>query len=427
VDLAEQKNSEFRKHRQFTPGKTTISDTRGFGRGFYVITHLLEAVPENAFVRDLAKLCRDVLWQCPNLDDRGFAPSHLGTGFGGFDLKRDLPPEMRTFMDQEGIRIDDKGWLTDRTGARWPVVCLGGTWQHFYVAAAAERYARLFGDEDMADFAEAFGRFAARHLLSRQCKQTPYYAFMDVPTLGEAWDPWLFEPAHTATRDGEGCEHDGYYTRFFPDAIAMAYRRAGATSLLERAREFWHYGSKRGYHTKQLSAGWDAVGAFAGHRPPKDDTVLSASRMFYEWSHPRRDTEPPARVGDLSVAETEGGRLRVSFTAPADRGGGRVARYQMKCAPLPIVDYDEFDFARDRGVKRNFWRAANVEGEPAPSAPGRRESFEISGGAGAAPLYFVVAAYDDANNRGPPSEPVRALPLRSSAASAVQPVVGSKR
>ena len=45
-----------------------------FGRGFYVLTHLLEAMPNDALVRDLAGLCRDVLWQCPNLDERGFAP-----------------------------------------------------------------------------------------------------------------------------------------------------------------------------------------------------------------------------------------------------------------------------------------------------------------------------------------------------------------
>lgn len=399
IDLSEQKNSEFRKHRQFTPGKTTIDDTRGFGRGFHVITHLLEAVPDNDFVAELAGLCRDVLWKCPNLDERGFAPCHIGSGFGGFDPKKDIPPEMRRFMDEKGIVIDDKGWLTDRAGNRWPVVCLGGTWQHFYVQAAAERYARLFDDEDMADFAVAFGQFAAKYLLSEKCKQTHYYAYMDVPLKGEPWDAWKFEPEHTATKDGEGCVHGGWYTRFFPDAMAKAYSVAGDLRLLRRAREFWHYGSKRGYQTKRLSAGWDAVGMFANHIPPKDDTVLSTSRMFYEWSHPRRDNEPPAPIRDLEIFRLGGGRALVRFTAPADGGGGKVSRYQVKCAELPIVSYEDYDFARDDGVRMNLWRATNLKREPSPSSSGQREEFIVTGVPDSEPLYFPVVSYDDSDNR----------------------------
>jgi hypothetical protein len=399
IDLVEQKHSEFRKHRQFTPGKTTIDDTRGFGRGFYVITHLMEAVPDNAFVAELARLCRDVLWECPNLDERGFAPCHIGSGFGGFDPKKDIPPEMKRFMDEKGIVIDDKGWLTGSAGNRWPVVCLGGTWQHFYVQAAAERYARLFDDEDMADFTAAFGQFAAKYLLSEKCKQTHYYAYMDVPLKGEAWDPWKFQPEHTATKDGEGCVHSGWYTRFFPDAMAKAYSLTGDFRLLRSAQEFWHYGSKRGYQTKSLSAGWNEVGVFATHIPPKDDTVLSTSRMFYEWSHPRADSESPAPIRDLEVFRLDGGKSLVRFCSPADAGGGKVSRYQVKCAQLSIVSYDEYDFARDDGLRRNFWRAANVKGEPSPSSPGAREEFVITGVPDSEPLYFVVVSYDDSDNR----------------------------
>lgn len=415
VDLAEQKDSEWRKHHRFAPARNPanlppavrsgaaqeqsrlIHDTRGFGRGFYVVTHLLEAQPDNEFVRDLAHLARDVLWQA-TLDERGFAPCHLGTGFGGFDPKRDLPPEMRTFMDQRGVVMDDKGWLTDRTGARWPVVCLGGTWQHFYIQAAAERYARLCGDEDLADFSEAFGRFAAKFLLSEKCRQTWYYAYMDVPVKGQPWDPWPFQPAHRATQEGDGCVHDGYYTRFFPDAIAKAFSLSGDPALLEQARDFWHYGSKRGYQKPRQSAGWDAVGAFAGHVPPKDDTVLSTSRLFYEWAHPRQTTNPPAAVRDLTVTRAGPGQAEIAFTAPAEANGGRAARYQVKCAELPLLDYNDFDFARDDGQRRNFWRALNLTGEPAPAPPGSRERFRVTGVPDLKLLYFGVVSHDQAGN-----------------------------
>ncbi len=402
IDLAEQKRSEFLKHRQLQPGKSTIDDTRGFGRGFYLLVHLAEVLPKLEWLQELVRLCRDLLWQCPNLDERGFAPCHIGTGFGGFDLKRDLPPEMKAYMDSRGIQIDQHGWLNDRQGRRWPVVCLGGTWQHFYVQAAAERYARVFEDEEMADFTVAFGQFAAKFLLSRQCKQTHYYAYMDVPEKGRAWDPWEFVPPHIYTKDGQGCEHSGWYTRFFPDAMAKAYTLTGHPALLEQAKLFWHYGSKRGYRTLKPSADWNQVAQFAGHIPPKDDTVLSTARMFYHWAHPRQDAEGPEPIRDLQVRPLGQGKIEVRFTAPRDRGGGRVVRYQLKYARLPIVDYPDYDFAQDDGKKRNFWRAANATGEPTPQEPGRSERFILSlpkEELTSEKLYFCIVSYDEQNNR----------------------------
>ena len=267
--------------------------------------------------------------------------------------------------------------------------------------AQREGVAIELAQADMADFAEAFGRFAAKFLLSDKCKQTWYYAHMDAPVKGQPWDPWRFVPPHTTTTDGDGCVHDGYYTRFFPDAIAKAFSLSGDPALLTRAREFWHYGSKRGYQRPRLSAGWDAVGRFANHVPPKDDEVLSTSRLFHEWAHPRRDTQPPEAVGDLAVVQLGAGRAEVTFTAPQDAGGGLVTRYRVKCAELPIVDYDAYDFARDDGKKRNFWRAVNLAGEPPPSKPGAKERFVVTGVPDRPALYFAVVSYDAAGNRSP--------------------------
>ena len=148
-----------------------------------------------------------------------------------------------------------------------------------------------------------------------------------------------------------------------------------------------------------ISRGWDAVGAFANHVPPKEDSVLSTGRTFYEWTHPRSDSNPPQPIRDLSVARLENGKVTVRFTTPADVGGGKLVRYQVKCAELPIVAYDEYDFALDDGVKRNLWRATNVQGEPLPSEPGTAEQFIVSGVPGADQLYFVVVSYDDSSNR----------------------------
>jgi hypothetical protein len=76
-----------------------------------------------------------------------------------------------------------------------------------------------------------------------------------------------------------------------------------------------------------------------------------------------------------------------------------VTRYQVKCAELPIVDYAAYDFARDDGKQRNFWRAVNLAGEPTPAKPGTKERFVVSGVPDKPVLYFVVSSYDAASNR----------------------------
>ncbi len=78
-------------------------------------------------------------------------------------------------------------------------------------------------------------------------------------------------------------------------------------------------------------------------------------------SHPRKDTRPPPAIRDLRVKLLGGDRAEVRFTSPADTGGGKVARYQVKVAMLPIVPYEEWDPVQDLGKKRNWWRAVNCQ------------------------------------------------------------------
>lgn len=404
VDNVEQKDSEFRRYRNFTPGKTPVGSIRGFGRGFEVMMRVLQADPGNTFVRDLCGLCARTLWASPLLDERGFHCSRIG-----HMPAKDLSAKTRQWMARQGVQVVSRGNNIEslrRDGKTWKVHAMGGTWMHVYIQNGAEIYARTFGDEDMQDFAIGFAQFSARYMLSRKCHQTWYYAFFDVGEFGKVYDPWAFE--HTGTRDGEGCVHSGYYTRHYVDACTKGYSLTGEPALLAAAREFWHYGSKRRYQTKKLNAGRDAVGMFAGHRPPKDDTVLAASRLFYEASHPRRDAQPPAAVTNLRVRLLAGGKAEVSFTAPGDAGGGKVVRYQVKAAAMPIVPYEQFDYARDFGRKRNWWRAANLTGEPKPAAPGRPERFVVTQLPEGKMLHFAVRSFDDSSNRSPMSASIAA-------------------
>lgn len=403
LDNVEQKDDEFRHFRQFKPGESATGEIRGFGRGFEVMMRVLMAQPENDYVRELCHLCARTLWQSPLLDERGFHCSQIGGGQGGMALKN-LSPEVRRWMDEQGITFTTQGDTIDtlsQGGKTWKVHAMGGTWQHVYIQNGADLYARYFDDEDMRDFTIAFAQLSARYMLSPKCHQTWYYTYFDVPARGMVYDPWVFE--HTATTDGEGCQHSGWYTRFYPDACAKGYSLTGEAHLLERGRQFWYYGSKRDYQTLHLKGGPGEVGHFAGHVPPKDDTVLEVSRLLYEASHPRADQQPPEPITDLQVRLLEAGQAEVSFTAPADRGGGRVIRYQVKADRLPIAPYEQWDFVRDSGQRRNWWRAANCRGEPVPGKPGARERFVVSGVPSGRPIYFAVRSFDQTNNRSPMS------------------------
>jgi hypothetical protein len=399
LDNVETKDEEFRRSKKYEPGKTPIGETRGFGRGFEVMMRVLEADPSNAFVEDLCRLAARTLWQSPLLDERGFHCRGEGAEAAGLPAK-ELSPKVRAWMAERGITFTVQGDKVDalsKNGLTWKVRSFGGTWEHAYVHSAADMYARHFDDEDLRDFVVGFAQMTRKYLQSPKCHQTWYKTHFDVPDLGVIFDPWVIE--HADTTDGHGCVHSGYYTRFFPDACARGYAFTGERALLEKAKEFWDWGSKRRYQTKDVFAGPDEVGMFAGHVPPKDDEVLSTARLFREWSHPRSDAQPPAAVRDLAVRLLGDGEAEVRFTAPADAGGGRVVRYQVKAAPLPLAAYDNWDYARDLGRRRNWWMAANCRDEPAPAAPGTSERFIVRGVPSGETLYFAVRAYDDSWNR----------------------------
>jgi len=401
VDNVEQKDDEFRHFKQYRPGESAVGSIRGFGRGFEVMVRVLMADPGNRYVRELCDLCARTLWQSPLMDERGFHCSAIGGQFGGMDAKH-LSPAIRSWMDRQGIRFTTEGNSVDtlsKGDRTWKVHGMGGTWQHIYIQNGADLYGRYCDDEEMRDFTIAFAQLSARYMLSPKCHQTWYYTFFDVPDLGMVFDPWVFD--HADTRDGRGCVHSGWYTRFYPDACAKGYSLTGEDHLLAKAREFWNYGSRRAYQTKQPKCGPDEVGMFVGHAPPKDDTVLEVSRLLWEASRAEGDRQPPAAVVDLKVKRLGGGRAEVRFTAPADAGGGQVVCYQVKAAVLPIVSYDRWDYARDAGKTRNWWRAANLSGEPTPGKPGSQERFVVSGVPQGANVYLAVRSFDDGNNRSP--------------------------
>jgi len=388
IDNCETKWDEFTHFRNFTPGKSNIASTRGFGRGFYVAVRTWMVQPNNPTLKKLVKLCRDTFVNLPDeyLDERGvYAP------VANKHPERYLTDGIRQFMAEQGITVDNTGTFRDQTGDSWKWRDIGGTWMIAYIQHACNLLAEQTADEDLMDYVIASGCFTAKYMLSPVAKQTWYYTALDVPRKGDIWDGWKYD-GQQRNQLGEGPRHSGWYTRFFPDCCARAYSWTGQRELLDKAKEFWSFGNRRRYQSTKLTP----KHSFANHIPPKDDSVLSTARLLYESSHSRSDIQPPAAIRDLKVRLLGDGKAAVSFTAPArflaparGRGtaadrrglkgkGGKVVRYQVKVASMPILPYEQWDYCHDSGVKRNWWRAINCQGEPTPKPAGAKEDFVVT-------------------------------------------------
>lgn len=401
VDNCETKLDEFTHYRDFTPGKTPIGCTRGFGRGFYVAVRTWMVQPDNPVLLRLVALCRDTFVKLPDeyLDERG-----VYAVMGDNLPETYLTDGIKRFMAEQGITVDKSGTLSDKAGNKWKWRDIGGTWMIAYIQHACNLLAENSDDEDMMDYVIASGEFAARYMQSPVARQTWYYTALDIPVRGEIWDEWKYDGLQR-NELGEGPKHSGWYTRFFPDCCARAYSWTGEPHLLDKAKELWSFGNRRLYQTTKLTDKHN----FADHVPPKDDSVLSTVRLFYEYSHPRIDTKPPAAIGDLSVRLLGDDKAQVRFSAPADVGG-QVVKYQVKVADMPILDYEQWDYCRDGGLRRNWWRAINCTGEPGPKQAGGKEDFVVTNvpGAPGRPLYFAVRSFDEAGNRSGISNVFRA-------------------
>jgi len=78
-----------------------------------------------------------------------------------------------------------------------------------------------------------------------------------------------------------------------------------------------------------------------------------------------------------------------------------VVRYQVKCSDKPLAGYEQFLelFKENKEAgSTNWWMAANLKDEPAPQAPGAKESFAASG-VPANAKHFAVVSFDDSSNR----------------------------
>ncbi len=140
--------------------------------------------------------------------------------------------------------------------------------------------------------------------------------------------------------------------------------------------------------------------------------------FFYATRHWKpTDTTPPDPVTDLAAAPGEKpGTVTLTWTNTGDDGAkGRAARVQVKFASGEIVELvpwgrDKMDAVVEPQWKDkvNYWYADNATGEPAPAAPGQKQSFTVTGLPSGKTLHFAVKLHDEAGNRGGLSNCVKA-------------------
>ena len=116
--------------------------------------------------------------------------------------------------------------------------------------------------------------------------------------------------------------------------------------------------------------------------------LLTASMIgcLGDSTKPKIDGKPPVQVADLAVSNLGSEGIRLTWTAPRDRGPcGRVAAYDIRYSLTAIGE--------------ETWDAAHqVDGEPSPGPPGGLEGFTVGGLMPSTTYHFALRAADDAQN-----------------------------
>ncbi|MCG3180805.1 MAG: hypothetical protein BIFFINMI_03168 [Phycisphaerae bacterium] len=381
------------------PGKAN-SYSRDFTRSCYLTNATRMIAPTDEFVVKSSDELAAAFLGRAGREVRGLVNGPHSMSLSAAELKKLVGQQGIDEMNRLGVSCNPKtGELTDpKTGAKWYPIAGITTWMYPPLSRAMELYYRLTGNEDAMDWVVAYGQAAARVMYQPRHGQLHASILADFPAKGVVKDvaSWTLPPD---SKDGDGMSISGYLAQFYPDVAMRGYTFAGEEICKQRAYDYWYYGSHRGYQATKLS-NIGGVGMWVNVYTTHGESVCFTGDTFYQFAHPRSDEKAPAAVDDLRVT-LAGDKATVSFTAPADAGGGKVVRYQLKCSDKPIVDYatflDKYAANQDAALT-NWWMAANLAGEPAPQAAGAKVSFQVSGVPEGA-KYFALRTFDDSSNR----------------------------
>jgi hypothetical protein len=126
--------------------------------------------------------------------------------------------------------------------------------------------------------------------------------------------------------------------------------------------------------------------------------------------HPKVHATPPAAIKDLAAEPQGGGKVKLTWTAPAaaawyqvkytpaEKLVERIAGWPDRTEPLPQSRKDWLERAAAFNAKqRSFWAAINLPGAPKPGAAGVKEGMVVEG-LPAGKLNFGIKSWDAFDN-----------------------------
>jgi exo-rhamnogalacturonan lyase-like protein len=293
-------------------------------------------------------------------------------------LKAWLLKNCKPRIPDDEMRADGRALICGKNMSSWMVgLCSHAIWHNW--VANKDEYKGIDRD-DYRDQLIGMSRQVAKYWWFDHVNGGPYHFAFDKPKPG------------VVTTNGGG----GPYTLSCVDMITRGYLLSGDPKLLAGAKKFWN-ACNASKDDKVLVARLEDIEGMGSH-------TYWARQIVYELAHPRKDAMPPTKIADLAVTALGGGKVRLTWTAPKDNTG--VVAYQVKHAPCPIVNYEDYAYPRDHNKKWTWWAGYNVAGEPKPGKPGAKETMVIDG-VPAGTRYIAIRSRDAAPNESPISNVVR--------------------
>jgi hypothetical protein len=307
--------------------------------------------------------------------DRGWGRA-MAAILRGYQVTRDpklkdyLVKYCRPAVPDEALRADGRALIAGKHQSSWmTALCTHAVWHNWLQNREALSGVEL---DDYQDGMVGVARNIAKYWWIEKTRSAPYHLTFDDPKPGEISSPG----------------GDAAYSASVVDSITRGYLLTGDRKLLEAAKRYWN--AVNGDDQTAVSARLQDIQGMGSN-------TYWARQLIWELAHPRQDAEPPAAVKDLAAEALGGGKVKLTWTAPADGGGGTVAAYQLKHAPQSFCTFEEYQFPEDHGRKWTWWAGYNVAGEPKPGAAGTRETFEVSG-IPAGTRHFGLVSRDDSRN-----------------------------
>jgi hypothetical protein len=391
-------NGWFGQYSRTKPGKSySAYGCRSFSRTFCVTVRAYDVARDEQRKKALFHFAKCAA-MTPMRDERGFTYGRSNSN--GWKAKKtaDRSPVALELMQKEKTEVVGKtvkhptyGEWQPKCAGTWPAAML--SWANYQTWEALkddpDPEARLIA-EDAKDIAISIAYFGEKYAFFREHLAMCSYIVIDFP-IPDYVPNWK-------VAEGQKVKTDSWYTKWWPNTMAQGYNLTGDERLLKTMFEvYWAAMSRVYVHPPKIPKGETPKYAWISGNT-KGDWISPTAFAIGVGAHPRKDKQGPKAVTDLAAKALGGGKVELTWTAPADEGGGTVSLYQVKWAEKPIKHMMDIDHIKEMG-KVCYWNMAkNVLDEPKPGKAGAKEKMTVEGLPAGKTLYFTVRSEDGEPN-----------------------------